>query len=66
MSKIPSGPELSTASRTPRSKARIVSRKAVKLSASFAEGNEVPGTRRARTFENRSPTTMSKKTQVRI
>ena len=66
MRKEGSTSELTSTSKTPRSKARIVSRKATKLSESMAEGDEVSGTRTSRTNENRLATATSKRTQVSV
>ena len=64
ISKVPSSSELTSTSKTPRSKARITSRRATRLSESLAEADEISGVRTARTYENRTQTSMSKRTQV--
>ena len=64
MSKVASSSETASTSKTPRSKARVMSRKTTKLSESLAEGDEISAARTSRTNENRLPTSMSKRTQV--
>ena len=64
MSKVESSSEMASTSKTPRSKARVMSRKTTKLSESLVEGDEISAARTSRTNENRLPTSMSKRTQV--
>ena len=64
MSKIASSSEMASTSKTPRSKARVMSRRTTKLSESFAEGDEISAARTGRTTENRLATSMSRRTQV--
>ena len=64
MSKVASSSEIASTSKTPRSKARVMSRRTTKLSESLAEGDEISAARTSRTNENRLATSLSKRTQV--